>query len=206
MRKIPRIQYITRDEQHYTHAEQARLAFKAGVKLVQLRMKNSSRAEITNQARLALSYAHAAEGQLIINDYLDIALAVNADGIHLGLKDMPVEETRREVKDAFIIGATANTFEEVLSQAQKGADYVGVGPFRHTTTKKNLSPILEMDGYRTIMKQLQVQGENVPLVAVGGITESDINGLLELGIHGVAISGAFFKQVIETNRSLDFEI
>ncbi|MFW5754614.1 MAG: thiamine phosphate synthase, partial [Marinilabiliaceae bacterium] len=129
---IPQIQYITRDNDDLTHAEQARLAFKGGIKWVQLRMKNSARTEIIEQGRLARSYANVCGGKLIVNDSVEIAMAVNAHGVHLGLNDMPADEARRLVGGDFIIGGTANTLDDVIHQIQKGADYVGVGPFRHT--------------------------------------------------------------------------
>lgn len=193
---IPKIQYITRDDEVFSHAEQTRLAFSSGIEWVQLRMKKSSRFEVMEQARLALSYANSSGGKLIINDSVDIAMTINAHGVHLGLNDMPVDEARRLTGDNFIIGGTANTLEDVIHQVQKGADYVGLGPFRYTTTKQKLSQVLGIDGYVSIVNALKKQKYNVPLVAVGGITQQDIPGLAEAGVTGVAISKAVFEQIL----------
>ncbi len=197
MIKIPKIQYITRDDDSYTHAEQARLAFKSGVEWVQIRMKNSTPAEIIEQSRLAVRYANSYGGKLIVNDAVDIAREVKAHGIHLGLTNIPVDEARRILGDNMIIGGTANTLDEVICQAKRGADYIGVGPFRYTETKKNLSPLLGLEGYRDIIKALDELKIKIPLVAVGGITQDDIPDLSNAGITGVAISGGLFGQLIK---------
>ena len=197
MIKIPKIQYITRDNDNYTHAEQARLAFNSGVEWVQMRMKNSTPAEIIEQSRLAVYYAISAGGKLIVNDSVDIALEVKAHGIHLGLNDVPVDEARHILGDEMIIGGTANTLDEVIRQTNRGADYVGVGPFRFTVTKKNLSPVLGLDGYKDIIKALDELKIKIPLVAVGGIIPDDIPGITNAGITGVAISGGLFEQLIK---------
>jgi len=196
MIEIPKIQYITRDNDALTHAEQARRAFNSGIKGVQLRMKNSTRAEMIKQGNLALSYANSSGGMLIINDSVDIAKEINAHGVHLGLKDKPVDEARLLAGDGFIIGGTANTLEDVIHQIQKGADYVGLGPFRYTTTKKNLSPVLGFEGCTSIVKALNEQGYTIPLVAVGGITQEDIPALVDVGVSGVAVSKAVFDRLM----------
>jgi thiamine-phosphate pyrophosphorylase len=195
MIKIPKIQYITRDDDSYTHAEQARLAFKSGVEWVQIRMKSNTPAEIIEQSRLAVTYANSCGGKLIVNDSVDIAREVKAHGIHLGLKDTPVDQARRILGDTMIIGGTANTLDEVVRQTKRGADYVGVGPFRYTVTKKNLSPVLGLEGYKDIVKGLEAMEIIIPLVAVGGITPDDIPALTNAGITGVAISGGLFDQL-----------
>jgi thiamine-phosphate pyrophosphorylase len=195
MIKIPKIQYITRDDHRYTHAEQARLAFKSGVEWVQIRMKSNTPAEIIEQSRLAVTYANSCGGKLIVNDSVDIAREVKAHGIHLGLKDTPVDQARRILGDTMIIGGTANTLDEVVRQTKRGADYVGVGPFRYTVTKKNLSPVLGLEGYKDIVKGLEAMEIIIPLVAVGGITPDDIPALTNAGITGVAISGGLFDQL-----------
>jgi len=197
MIKIPKIQYITRDNDNYTHAEQARLAFNSGVEWVQMRMKNSTPAEIIEQSRLAVYYAISAGGKLIVNDSVDIALEVKAHGIHLGLNDVRMDEARHILGEDMIIGGTANTLDEVIRQTKRGADYVGVGPFRFTVTKKNLSPVLGLDGYKDIIKALDELKIKIPLVAVGGIIPDDIPGITNAGITGVAISGGLFEQLIK---------
>ena len=201
MIRIPEIQYITRDDDRYSHAEQARMAFTSGVEWVQIRMKNSTLAEIIEQSRLAVSYANSCGGKLIVNDSVDIAREVEAHGIHLGLKDVPVDEARRILGDDMIIGGTANTLKEVVRQIRRGADYVGVGPFRYTLTKRNLSPVLGLDGYSAIVRELDALRIKIPLVAVGGITPEDISALTNVGITGVAISGGLFSKLMQNRNS-----
>lgn len=113
--------------------------------------------------------------------------------MHLGKHDMPVAEARRLLGNGFIIGGTANTFDDVKMHYEAGADYIGCGPFRFTTTKKNLSPILGLEGYRRIVSQMKEAGINLPIVAIGGITREDIPAILQTGITGVALSGTILR-------------
>ena len=113
--------------------------------------------------------------------------------MHLGKHDMPVAEARRLLGNGFIIGGTANTFDDVKMHYEAGADYIGCGPFRFTTTKKNLSPILGLEGYRRIVSQMKEAGINLPIVAIGGITREDIPAILQTGVTGVALSGTILR-------------
>ena len=124
---------------------------------------------------------------------IDIARELGADGVHLGLKDMPVAEARRILGDRFIIGGTANTFDQAWAHYEASANYIGCGPFRFTTTKKNLSPILGLDGYRSIMEMMREHGIDIPVVAIGGIEESDIPSILATGVSGIALSGVVLR-------------
>ena len=130
---------------------------------------------------------------LIIDDDVELAKEINADGVHLGKKDMPVSEARQILGQGMIIGATANTFEDIVIAKQSGADYIGLGPFRFTTTKKGLSPILGLDGYKTIMKKMDEASIDIPVVAIGGITKEDVPQIIRTGVNGIAISGAVLR-------------
>ena len=110
----------------------------------------------------------------MLDDEEDQALEPGADGVHLGLQDMPVSEARKRAHPGFIIGATANTFDAVKQHYADGADYIGCGPLRFTSTKKNLSPLLGLSGYETIIEQIRAQGIDLPLFAIGGVTAADI--------------------------------
>ncbi len=197
---LPQIQYITRDDKTWSHAQQARLMFENGIKWVQLRMKGHSIDEVEEQARECLRYAGEFGGTLIINDNIEIALSVKADGVHLGLKDTPIDEARKVLGGDFIIGGTANTFEQVMHQIDKGADYVGVGPYRFTRTKENLSPVLGQEGYIRIIERLRKDGRCKPLVAIGGIRTDEVPDLLNTGVAGVAISEDLFIKVKESKE------
>ena len=91
--------------------------------------------------------------------------------------------------EEYIIGGTANTFEDIQRIAAQGADYIGCGPFRFTTTKKNLAPVLGIEGYRDIIAKMRNAGINIPMVAIGGITPDDIDEILATGVQGIAVSG-----------------
>ena len=106
---------------------------------------------------------------------------------------MPIAEARKILGNNFIIGGTANTFENIRMHYKAGADYIGCGPFRFTTTKKNLSPILGLKGYADIVSQMRKENINLPIVAIGGITKEDIPSLMGTGITGIAISGSILR-------------
>ena len=103
---------------------------------------------------------------------------------------MPVDEARKLLGAEYIIGGTANTMDDVERLYKAGADYIGCGPFRFTTTKKNLSPVLGLDGYRDIVNNMRRKGISLPLVAIGGILPSDVREIMNTGVSGIAVSGA----------------
>ena len=129
------------------------------------------------------------QAALIINDYPQVAVDVEAAGVHVGKLDMTVAAARAITGNGMIVGGTANTLEDILQHVQHGASYVGVGPFRFTTTKQNLSPILGLAGYQSILQALKEKGITIPVIAIGGILLEDIPALLETGVHGIAASG-----------------
>ena len=106
---------------------------------------------------------------------------------------MPIAEARKLTGPDFIIGGTANTFDDIRRIVSEGADYIGCGPFRFTTTKKNLAPMLGTEGYKNILSQMKEAGISMPLVAIGGITCDDIPCLLSTGVSGIALSGSILR-------------
>jgi thiamine-phosphate pyrophosphorylase len=102
---------------------------------------------------------------------------------------MDIPEARRILGTGKIIGATANTFEDILTHVSNRADYIGLGPFQFTTTKQKLSPILGLDGYHSILQKLKRQQIEIPIYAIGGITAANVAPLMETGIYGIAVSG-----------------
>lgn len=180
------IQYISQQTDNFSHLDNIRMACAAGCKWIQLRMKNADRAAITAAAIAAKAVCDAHGATLIINDHPDIAALVGAHGTHVGKEDMTVAMARTIIGPHKIVGGTANTLEDILRHVADGADYVGLGPYRFTTTKDKLSPILGLEGIRKIMSQLQV---NIPVIAIGGITPDDLPDLFTTGIQGIAVSG-----------------
>ncbi|MDE6152856.1 MAG: thiamine phosphate synthase [Muribaculaceae bacterium] len=169
-----------------------RLALAGGCRWCQLRMKNSTTAHRIATGREAVRLCSDAGATFIIDDDVDAVLAAGAHGVHLGKNDMPVSEARRILPDK-IIGATANTAGDIIAAWNAGADYVGLGPFRFTTTKQGLSPVLGLDGYRSVVAEARCAGVDIPIVAIGGITQADIPSILSAGPDGVAISGAILN-------------
>ena len=135
----------------------------------------------------------ALDALLIVNDDPRLAKAIGADGVHLGQNDTPPDEARIILGRQAIIGCTANTFAHIARIAQSSADYIGLGPFRYTTTKKNLSPILGEEGYRRILRQMARAGIRLPVAAIGGITEEDVPQVMACGVNGIALSGAISR-------------
>ena len=131
--------------------------------------------------------------KLILDDRVELVAKTGADGVHLGKNDMPIAQAREILGPGKIIGGTANTFEDIVAHWKSGADYIGCGPFRFTTTKKNLSPILGLEGYRDIVARMKDAGITLPLVAIGGITAEDIPAILETGVDGIAVSGTVLR-------------
>ncbi|MEL7003414.1 MAG: thiamine phosphate synthase [Bacteroidota bacterium] len=159
-----------------------------GGELVQLRLKNYSNNEILLATQEAYKICNGSGSKLILNDYPDIARQTEVDGIHLGKKDVAPAEARKLLNNYQLMGGTANTYEDCLHLINEQVDYIGLGPFRFTTTKQKLSPILGLDGYASIMEQLESEGYQIPVYAIGGITIDDITPLINVGIHGVAAS------------------
>lgn len=187
------LQFIT----HYTdgidYLESVRLALAGGCRWIQLRMKDATVDEIRPVALAAQQLCRAAGATFIIDDHVTLVKEIGADGVHLGKNDMPIAEARRLLGKDFIIGGTANTFADVKSHYEAGADYIGCGPFRFTTTKKNLSPVLGLEGYRDIVTQMKQEGINLPIVAIGGITADDIPAIMQTGVTGIALSGSVLR-------------
>lgn len=187
------LQFITHETEQFSYREGAFMALEAGCKWIQLRMKDvavETVRQLAEELKKACENRHAL---LIIDDYVEVAREVKADGVHLGKNDMPIEEARKLLGEGFIIGGTANTFEDVKRHYEAGADYLGIGPFRFTTTKKNLSPVLGLEGYRNIKQQMIEADIILPAVAIGGITVEDIPAILATGIEGIAVSGAILQ-------------
>lgn len=199
------LQFITHYTDRYTYYDSARMALEGGCRWIQLRMKDTPADEVEREARRVQDLCRAYHATFIIDDHVELAKELKADGVHLGKKDMPVAEARRMLGSGFIIGGTANTFDDIKMHYDAGADYIGCGPFRFTTTKKNLSPILGLEGYRSIVRQMKEADIRLPIVAIGGITFEDIPAILQTGVTGIALSGTILRAdnpVEETRRIL----
>lgn len=170
--------------------QQAEQACAGGIRWVQLRVKNAPEQEWEKLARATQQVCQRYGATLIINDNPALARAIGAAGVHVGKQDMAPPAARALLGPDAIVGGTANTWDDIQHLAAAGVDYIGLGPFRFTTTKQNLSPILGLAGYESLLSQCRAAGLTVPIIAIGGILLSDVAALLNTGLHGAAVSGA----------------
>ena len=203
------LQFITHHTERHSYLDSARMALEGGCKWIQLRMKDASERELRDTAARVQELCLEHEATFIIDDHVDLVKELRADGVHLGLNDMPIAEARQRLGEAYIIGATANTIDDIRRHHRDGADYIGCGPFRFTTTKARLSPVLGLEGYRDIVRQMRAEGIDLPVVAIGGITYDDIPEVMATGVQGIALSGAILQAadpVAETRRILQINM
>ena len=186
---ISNLHYISQGNTPEEHLRNIRRMCAAGADWIQLRLKNESFETVLETAITAKDICDKFQAKLIINDFPEVAKKVDAAGVHLGKEDHCPLETRKLLGPDKIIGGTANTLEDCEILCEKQVDYIGLGPFRFTTTKEKLSPILGAEGYRKLLSSLRANGKMVPVIAIGGIVPEDLPVLAEIGLHGVAISG-----------------
>jgi hydroxymethylpyrimidine kinase / phosphomethylpyrimidine kinase / thiamine-phosphate diphosphorylase len=207
MISFPPLYYITQPLLDLSYTKQVETVCAAGVKILQLRVKDCNYNEFLSLAREIKQITDKYGVILIINDNPEIANLIDAHGVHLGINDMSPAEARKILGKGKIIGGTSNTFKRVL-EISSDVDYLGIGPFRFTQTKKNLSPVLGIEGYRNILKQMKDSGINIPVYAIGGIVRNDFSLLMETGIHGIAVSSviANSSDITETTKELIKEL
>ena len=193
------IQFITHANERYDYIDGVRMALEGGCQWIQLRMKDTSAEEVLKTAESTRKLCRQYDAVFLLDDYVELVERSGADGVHLGKNDMPIDEARRLLGKDKIIGGTANTFEDVKRIYSAGADYIGCGPFRFTTTKKKLSPILGLDGYSRIIEQMTAYGINIPVIAIGGILLQDVSDIMQTGVSGVAVSGAILNDNNDDN-------
>ena len=187
------VQFITHYTETISYLESARIALEGGCRWIQLRMKDATDEEVEPVAREVQTLCRDFGAYFVLDDRVELVKRLHTDGVHLGKLDMPVDEARAYLGPEFIIGGTANTFDDVQRLHRAGADYIGCGPFRYTTTKKNLAPILGLEGYRNILLQMEEWGINLPVVGIGGIGADDIADLKATGLNGIALSGSILR-------------
>lgn len=187
------VQFITHTAPGIDYEASAMLALEGGCQWIQLRMKQAADSEVEPIARRLLAACREHGATFIIDDRVELAKAIEADGVHLGQHDMPVQEAREFLGHGFIIGGTANTLDDVRRLHRASADYIGAGPFRFTTTKESLAPVLGLEGYAQLVAGMEAEHIRLPLCAIGGITLADIPALLATGVKGVAVSGAVLR-------------
>ena len=184
------LQYITNTDCQTPVIDQVMAVIDGGCRWIQVRMKDASDDEIRTVVEAIKPRCIETQSFLILNDRVELAKKLDVGGVHLGKDDMPCSQARMILGPAAVIGVTANTIEDIEKVKSLDIDYIGIGPFAHTTTKKRLAPVLGLEGIREICRQMNERGIELPHVAVGGIRLEDIDALLEAGVNGAAVSGA----------------
>jgi thiamine-phosphate pyrophosphorylase len=191
--RIAPFQYITHPAAHLSMQDQVERICAAGGNWIQFRWKDATTEQATQLAGELAGICKNHRAILIINDRVELTLEVQADGVHLGQHDMSPAAARKILGDDYIIGGTANTFADLQRLYVEGVDYIGLGPFRQTTTKARLGPVLGLQGYVDILEACRAGNINLPVIAIGGITPADITGLRATGVHGVAVSSSILQ-------------
>lgn len=197
MAEIPldsfQLQFISHQKEKMTYLDGIREALAGGCKWIQLRMKGATDEEVRPIAQKVKEWCKEQNATFLIDDRVQLVKELQIDGVHLGKNDMPIAEAHKILGDDFIIGGTANTFEDVKAHYEADADYIGCGPFRFTTTKEKLSPILGLEGYHEIIQKMKAENIDIPIVAIGGITKEDIPEIMKTGVNGIALSGSILN-------------
>ena len=188
LKNIEKFQYITNQWSSIGIEEQVELVCSAGCKWIQLRVKELSYEEWKSIAFTIKSICKKFGATFIINDNVQLALELEADGVHLGQNDMLPKDARIILGDHAIIGGTANQFDQIYNLHNQKVDYVGLGPYRFTKTKKNLAPVLGLNGYYDIVTNCKAHEINIPIIGIGGINPENIPEILNAGIFGIAVS------------------
>lgn len=193
------VQFISHYTEKYSYLDSIQLALEGGCRWIQLRMKDASDQELLDTAKQAFDLCQKYGATFIIDDNVLAAKQVGAHGVHLGKNDIPIIEARKILGPEAIIGGTANTFDDICAHVAAGANYIGCGPFRFTSTKKNLSPILGLEGYNNLISACKNANFSLPIVAIGGITAEDIPSIMQTGVSGIAIS----SEVLRANNPVE---
>ena len=184
MRRVGRLHVltdITRQGRH-DHAELARLALAGGADAIQFREKSGSTRGMIEIARALTGICRERGACLIVNDRLDVALAADADGVHLGLDDFPPSLARKLLGPDRVVGASALTVEEAIAGMRAGADYIGAGPVYATGSKPDAPLPIGAEGLRAIVRAVEI-----PVIAIGGVTAARVPEILATGAHGIAV-------------------
>lgn len=187
------LQFITNTDAHVSPVEQIKAVIAGGGRWVQIRMKDASDEEITKVVNEVKPLCLETETFLILNDRVELAKTLDVGGVHLGKEDMLPSKARLILGPAAVIGVTAHKFEDIMAVRSLDIDYIGIGPYSHTQTKKNHSEILGVEGIRKMCAEMEINEINIGHVAIGGITLDDVDDLMNAGCNGIAVSSAIAK-------------
>jgi thiamine-phosphate pyrophosphorylase len=195
---IEKLHFITHDLAHLSHVDQARIMCEAGGKWVQYRCLTKSDEELLKDINIIAEICDDWGATLIVTDHVHLQGKADIQGFHMEDMNTNFLSLRDSLGEATTIGGSSNTVEGLLRLANEGVDYAGFGPFAHTDTKPNNSPLLGVEGYANAMLKLKELQVELPVLAVGGVKIADVDALMQTGIFGIAASAAI-------NRADDVE-
>ncbi|WEK19456.1 MAG: thiamine phosphate synthase [Candidatus Pedobacter colombiensis] len=201
---IEKLHFITHDIQKLSHIEQAQIACSAGAKWIQYRCLTKNDDELLQDIHAIAEICDDWGATLIVTDHIHLNGKADIQGFHIEDFDADFVKLREQLGEAVTIGGSATTLQGLIRLAAEGADYAGFGPFYTTTTKPNNSPLLGVSGYQNAMAELKKLNIDLPVLAVGGITISDIDPLMNTGIFGIAASAAINQAEDMRTAYLDF--
>lgn len=187
------LMFITHPSDRYSIAEEVQMVLEGGCRWIQLRLKNASDEEFRQTAMELIPLCKEHEAFLVFDDRVELAMEMEVHGVHLGKEDMNPLEARDIMGAGAIIGVTANTAADIIRYRNRDIDYNGLGPFRRTTTKERLAPVLGLEGYSQVVSEVRAAGMDIPITAIGGITLEDIPAIMSTGVNGVAMSSAIIN-------------
>lgn len=190
MKYIEQLHYITHDIPHLTHIEQVQLACEAGAKWIQYRCLSKADDELLTDINEIAAICDDWGTTLIVANHIHLNGKADIQGFHIEDMDADFIALRKQVGDDFTLGGSANTLEGLIRIAKEGADYAFLGPFAASETKPNSYPPITVVHYKSITDELKKSGEDLPVLAIGGIKIYDVEALMQTGIYGIAVSGA----------------
>ena len=166
-----------------------RLALQGGATAIQLRLKEGTAREMAELGRSLLLETRRAGALLFVNDRVDVAMAIGADGAHVGSDDLPLAAARRIVPERFLLGRSVDCADEVERAVREGADYLGAGPVFPTDSKLDVGPVMGLEGLAKVARE----AGRAPVVGIGGISEANAAHVVAAGAAGIAVIGAVMR-------------
>jgi len=192
MKKIGRLHLLTDVvlQSRFSHEDLARLGIAGGADTIQLREKGGSTHRMIEVAKRMAAVCRECGVPLIVNDRIDVAIAADADGVHLGQSDFPIPLARRLLGEGKLIGGSAATLEEAKICLAEGADYVGFGPVYPTSSKEDAGPVSGREVLRQVVETIPL-----PVIAIGGVSVENVCEVMKAGAYGIAVISAVCCQI-----------
>jgi thiamine-phosphate pyrophosphorylase len=201
---IEKLHFITHNIHQHSHIEQVQIACEAGAKWIQYRCLTKNDEELLKDINAIAEICDDWGSTLIVTDHIHLNGKADIQGFHIEDMDADFIKLREQLGEAITIGGSSNTLEGLIRLAEEGADYAGFGPFYTTTTKPNNAPLLGIEGYQNAIKVLGEKSIDLPVLAVGGITLSDVDPLMTTGVFGIAVSASINQAEDMRTAYLDF--